>query len=115
MNRMDPYGHISIGANEQRVRVLTYMIFPKSVNLLSSAFGAPFIPLRVNPPGGPIRLAPIPAGPAPPIGLFMPMPPGALIPPAIEGLVKDPGPPRLAARLNGPEAGPLSDRPPPNA
>jgi hypothetical protein len=86
------------------------MIFPKSVNLLSSALGAPFIPLNVSPPGGPIRLPPIPAG-GPPIGLFMPIPPGALIPPAIaiDGLAIAPGPARRAAKLRGPDAGPVVD------
>lgn len=89
------------------------MILPKSVNLLSSALGAPFMPERLRPPGGPLLPA-RPAGPPGPPG--RPSPPGVLWPiwPSV-GLGGPPGPARLAARPKGPALGPWTFLPPPRA
>ena len=87
----------------------THMILPKSVNLLSSAFGAPCIPLNVNPPGGPLR--------PPSVGA-----PGRLSRPGVlpgvgpsDGRGGPPANPLRAARPNGPALGPCCFCPPPRA
>jgi hypothetical protein len=85
----------------------THIILPKSVNLLPSGLSvaAPFIPLNVIPPGGPLR-PPIPPRP-PTRGGGCPIPPGALAPIPIAAKLGRGAPPALlAASPKGPDAGP---------